>query len=209
MLRRYLTVLLLGAVVPAVLAPPATAGTARAAACSPRGSKAVAANAQARVYTRPGRRDDNLFGCLLSVGRPVALGKELGADLQGIEVVQLAGRYVAVTVSDCGLNCGEAVNVYDLRSRRKTVDEPAVAAPQALDETDVTDLELSERGAVAWIGQTDEEDDPRLFRYVYAVDKGGKRRLDGGLDVAAESLALSGRFVYWSKGDTPFAAALR
>jgi len=71
---------------------------AQAASCAPKGSTAILANEDARVFERADakqREQFNVYVCRYKSGRIVRLGVRFRADPTGVGMFRLAGPYVA------------------------------------------------------------------------------------------------------------------
>lgn len=148
----------------------------------------------------PLRRDEHgerLYGCLWSVGRPLALADafdEFYVYSGSWGDVRLAGRFVAWGQASTDISCKAAcppnyeptryrVGVADLRRRKVRLVDGKV---------DGGGLVLTRTGAIAWTEGTD------ASRNVRALDRSGLRTLDTGA-IAPSSLALEGSTVGWVK----------
>jgi hypothetical protein len=196
-----------------VAALPATAPAAtKERSCAAKGSKTVAKNRLARVYTRPGRRGTDqvgrLYGCLRSTGRPLRLDTALDDEYvtaQAYNAVKLNGRFVAWQRSSYDASCKAdcppgyettkvSLRVANLRTRRKRAVEGNLGEGTA--------LVVTRTGAIAWI-------QPGSPVSVRAADADGSRVLYAGDDIDGASLSLRGSTVGWIAGGTPMSAELR
>ena len=198
-LRLVLTALVVLSLVPTGDA--AAAGSARK--CAVKGSKTVASNRYARVFTvRSGREDygDILYGCMLGVGKRMRLAEQYDDGLyvtESFDKVRLNGRMVVwqstSTDVSCKADCPPGyestsfrVAVADLRSRKiKGYDGEAKDA-----------LFVTRRGTPAWL------EDATGGVEVHA----GTQVLDVG---AIDSLALRGNLLSWTNAGQPESAVLR
>ena len=206
------------------LAVPATVPSAAGAAtCQVSGSKPEEASRSARVFSRresrraEGRRTRApvraWYGCLHSRGRRVGLGVvgAAGVFLDRIAPVRLAGRYVGHAnefTASPGDATGAVVLVTDLRTGR--VKRRFENAP-TFSTYDVTDLELSVTGSVAWIARVRSGAGGAEIHEVVKMDSttATAQVLDAGPSIAPDSLALSGSTLYWTNGAVPRSAVLR
>ena len=147
-----------------------------------------------------------VYACLFSADRRVRLGSN-GQSTE-LTVPRLAAPYVAFAVADCpGASCASDVLVRNLRSGRLVKSLTATTSSGVPgDSAHVTDLELKPNGSVAWM--------VRLSGFVtntvevIAVDSGGRRMLDSGADVDAESLTLDVSTLSWQKAGATHSATL-
>jgi hypothetical protein len=176
--------------IPLVLATLAGSGHA----CSAPAAKTTFATASARVFRVPGGRT---YACLYRVGRSVSLGTSYvgsGPSLDKLERIRLAGPYVAYVRFDYDHTFTTSrLAVRDLRTGRVV----QRAGPLT---SRVTDLELTQTGAAAWIS----DDGARS----YEVWGPNGKRLDAGTDIDPRSLAVAGSTVYWTRGGRSFSAYL-
>ena len=191
----------------ALVAMPATASAAKKRrTCTPKGSKTLAQNERVRVY-RKRRGPDVPYVCAFKTRRSTALpNNEPGVD--GYSRFALAGKFVAFGYYPaCGVcvDEGNFVEVFDaVRRRGRSI---------KLDDDDdgkvtrVTDIEVTGRGAVAWISR-DQRTATDVF--VQKAERGVTTAtlLDSGAGVALRSLARSGSTLYWTKDGAPRAATL-
>lgn len=196
--------LLLTALFVVALAPAGSAGAAaERPTCSLKGSKTVASNGAARVFTVVSGREeygDVLYGCLRSVGRRIRLAEEFDDGLyqsSTFEKVRLNGRFVVWQVQhidvSCKADCPPAysptrvqIDVADLRRRRVKA-----FAGSARDSLFVT-----RTGTPAWL-----EDGVGGIE-VHA----GEQVLDIG---AIDSLSLAGHELSWLNSGQRKSATLR
>ena len=191
----------------AVLALAAFPGEASAAdrhPCEPRGSRTVEANAAARVFTWR----DEVFACAYRRRTRVNLGLEARRgclrDCGGVATLRLRRRFVAYQTFSSSMTASRAV-VWrlDLAARRPRV---IWNGRRFALYSGVTDLELAANGSLAWIATFSGSNRPAYE--VWKADRAGLRVLDGGREIAEDSLALSGRTLYWMNADVPRSATL-
>jgi hypothetical protein len=125
-------VLIAALAVLAIAPSPASAATTRT--CSLKGSRGIASNSTARVYTVRSHREDYgniLYGCLRSTGKRVRLAEEYDdgyVTSSSFDKVRLNGRFVAWESSSTDISCkadcppgysgsSGGIDVADLRSR--------------------------------------------------------------------------------------------
>lgn len=196
------TRLLLSALAVGLAAAPAPASAATKPSCSVKGSKTVASNSAARVYTVTSRRDeyyDILFGCLRKDGRRVRLAEQYDDDLyvsRTFSKVRLNGRFVVwqyqATDVSCKADCPPGyqptqsdVQVANLRTRRVR-DYPGRANDA---------LFVTRRGTPAWL--EGDGDQVRVHAGLKVLDTG---RID--------SLTLRGYELGWANAGVVKSATL-
>ena len=191
----------------AALAMPATATAQRssARACTPAGSKTIAANASIRVFYR--RRGTRPFVCGYRRGRQYALPQfEPGGDRYG--PVALNGRWAAIGhYPTCGVCIDEdsfvrVINPVAGRtlSWRLDFDDDGKAVR-------VTDVVVSRRGAAAWIRRDLKTPaDVQVQKGEPAADE--PALLDSGPGIERGSLALAGTTLYWTNAGVAKSARL-
>lgn len=127
------------------LAPPAGA----AARCDAPGARTLAASAQARVFSVPGRSAARLFyGCRRGA-RPRLLARDAAGTANG--TFRLAGTWVAWWQTSRGraeLATAATVRVRSLAGARRRVD-------QDVSRTAIARLVVAADGSVAWVGAAD------------------------------------------------------
>ena len=192
---------------------PGAALAKQPSACKLHGDSTEAKNQVARVFSAPREIEGDpagsrLFGCLRSVGRPLALADAFddGYVLSGSwSDVRLAGRFVAWSDSTTDISCKadcplgyeptrSSIGVADLRRRRIRRISGVVAG---------RGLVLTNTGAVAWAA-------PAAANGVAirAWDRNGLRTLDTGA-IAPASLTLDGSTISWTKAGVGSSATLR
>jgi hypothetical protein len=188
----------------AVAVPAAPAATSTAAKCSPKGSTAILATEDARVFEKRNAKDKeqfDVFACRYATGKVVKLGVRFRGDPTGVGTFRLAGRYVGFVDNDCDA-CDPQITVYDLANGKAKRDVDAAQGDTG--EPGVGGFVLTASGSIAWIVVGDET---RVFKSDGASPKAATL-LDGAKDVDADSLALAGKRVYWSRGGAPQTATL-
>lgn len=148
------------------------------------------------------------YTCHLRVGKSFRLSNH--DDVSGDTSVvpkAITGRYAGYAVTHCpgpgGDDCISRVFVRD--SRNGKVLFSARAFSGETNDFFVDSLVLAQNGDVAWIA---ESDDPTQAYQVRAATDAGVRQLDAGPDIGADSLAMAGNQVYWTRGGEPQTAAL-
>lgn len=208
------------------------AGTAQArhaerTKCTARNAHTILKTETARIFSTPfGDGDARVYGCLYSKNRRYLLGEDSDCDPGPVvSRLVLRGRYVAFVQTFCNIDqSDDYVMVVDLRNGRGKWRAIASTgqAPDAASSTLVTDLVLSPTGSVAWIADWDANSGsstphPNDDRQVRKLEPGapeGGMLLDSGLTIEPRSLGMGSRtsggysWIYWTKGDSPFAAKL-
>jgi hypothetical protein len=188
------------------LAAPASAPAASstAAKCSPKGSTAIIADENARVFEKRNAKDKqqfDVFACRYATGKVIKLGVRFRGDPTGVGTFRLAGRYVGYVDNDCDA-CDPQITVYDLTTGKAKRDVDAAQSDSG--EPGVGGFVLAENGAIAWIVVGDET---RVFKSDGASPKAATL-LDGAKGVDSDSLALAGKRVYWTRAGAPQTATL-
>lgn len=210
--------LLIAAAALAALAAPSAASAdavgaaAKKRTCVAKGSKTVAKNRYARVFTVPGRADRDevarLYGCMHSVNRRVRLDTATDdgyVSSQSFNAAKLNGKFVAWQHTSADISCKAdcppgysgvyaELRVANLRTKRVR------SFVGSLGEGDA--LVVTRRGAIAWI-------EPGFPVSVRAADSGGERVLYAGDDIDGGSLELRGSTVTWVAGGAARSATLR
>jgi hypothetical protein len=190
----------------ALVASAANTSAATTHACSPSGSKTLAQTASVRVY-RLG--EVRVYGCVFSSGVRRRLDRGSEFPVQS-STVRINGRFVGFARGAPTARGNDlSVNVVDLKSGDARY---AVRDPGGTDDiAPISDLEVTSTGAMGWIVRVESE--PHVRRNeVLTVDTAGVRIRDAGTDTAGiepNSLAVSGRRLYWVKGGTATAVKLR
>jgi hypothetical protein len=185
--------------------------------CAPAGSRTLATDGRARVYSVPlgsGAGSVRVFGCMFATAKPVSLGTtSLAADAATIEprTVALTSPWAAYSLSEQGSVFGEVYvalkNLRTGKAKRKAdagLDQLGPGKSSA-----VTDIVVSAAGAVAWIVTGSAEGPPRQAREIVAIDSTGVRRtLDAAADIDPHSLVLRRHRLSWTDGGVRHSAAL-
>lgn len=194
-------------------------------ACPPPDARVRLASKTAHVFERVGRlpnREPEVFGCAGRHGRAVFLGTGLtcfSADpnIGSITHLRLRGRFAAYGARMCegSSPAGTVVRVMDLRERKLLVRASAFGTPNNF--TAITDVEFAPGARVAWIAtEAGGQSSPELRVNMASYAGPGCRssieltcpvvpveQLDAGTGIAPDSLASSGKMLYWSRGGTP------
>jgi hypothetical protein len=186
-----------------------TPGSATASApCFPKSSRTLLKTKHVRIFFD--RKRDRWYGCLLATGKRTTLATLKGEIGDGgafyKDDVRVAGDFVGYATDYCGADgfCASSVRVRNLAKGTKVTD--VLATPNDLSEAgaDVSDLEVTKRGSVAWIAALDGGP-----QEVWAAEAGKKQKqLDGGL-IEKKSLKLAGSELSWLKDGLRQTATLR
>jgi len=190
---------------------PALAPAAAAPSCAARGLKTLRTTHLVRIFQKRSGDGWFVYGCVRPAGRSFRLGFMGGGFDDELDVLSIAGPHVAYRWGYAGENFDHfSVSVMDLRSGmvRSTTDDPSPAK-----------IALHPSGAVAWTTKACLWDTrPRIpgaikikrpCRYVVKADALGTRVLEGGPDIAARSIRLSGRTVRWTRAGRTHSYVLR
>jgi hypothetical protein len=217
----------------AVCAPAAATSSAKTSqpTCKPAGSKTVANDGRARIYSLPFPRERPLastsapallYGCMFATRRPVPLGAtEQNPTKPGIptsgaidpKLVSLHAPWVAYSSSYSIEYAPQLwIILRDLRTGKVKKIHSAEPELAAIYKTNVvTDVAAGENGSIAWISiaeglglQAGVE-----AREVAAVDSSGNyTELDTAANIDLRSVVLSGQQLTWSDGGVPHSALL-
>jgi len=177
--------------------------------CQSTGSDTVEASRYARIFSkprvrRPAYRVTAYYGCLYSAGKKFHLGDvgEPGLFISSFSPLRLAGRFAAYGISYEGPAGGfyAVVRVRDLRNGSVFEHEAFSAGSNDDGTKQVSDLELSRDGSVAWIARVNAQSPPPTE--VHIGSRTGARLADVGFAIEPLSLALSGSRIYWYNGAT-------
>ena len=178
--------------------------------CKLAGSKTIVATKTARVMSREVNEVRRYYGCRYRTNRRRLMARE-ETDDQGAGdtpfLIQLRGPFVAVATRHFDaadrfappefLGHPGVAHAIDLRSGAH---RRANAVSGVARSSEVTDLVLKPNGSLAWIGSSPYE--------VHRWEAGGADTvLESGTDIAPESLAESGTWLYWLRGGAPRFAA--
>ena len=173
--------------------------------CYPKGARTIAASDRARVYEWTSEEDDSRYiACVFRTGRRIELGFSESAARSSFDIplVRFAKWQLAYVWRGCLVYCNTGVQRVNLRTgkRRGFASDDYISVP---------DLELRSNGSLAWI-QQEFDSSTRQLRDIRVLkhDAGGTTELDAGMDIASESLALSGSWLYWTRGGEPRFATL-
>ncbi|MEA2397275.1 MAG: hypothetical protein QOK25_831 [Thermoleophilaceae bacterium] len=167
--------------------------------CARRGSHTMYLNGGVRIYsTDPSFHDDGrIYGCLLAANKRVVLVEGLppeGVNLD-LPTLRVAAPFVAfhVFVVYHGATIGTGLDLVNLRTGAKSHGQPS--GP-------VVGVGLTARGSLAWMDQ------PGAPYEVHKLDAGAQDPvlLDSGTD--ADSFAVGGSHVYWTKAGMPRSATM-
>jgi hypothetical protein len=211
-IRLWLVFALVTTAVLGVVAP--AHGASKRAACEPRGSVTIQANAEARLF----RRGNTIFACGFRKGKVMRYGSDISKGCRDVELgcdgtyrYVLNGHFVAYVFAVATRNSIDAyVVVADLRRARARIvwhgGDLGALPPSQLT---VTDLVVSRSGALAWVARSSTEGVVATRQEVHVADARGERLVDPGPNVVIGTLALSsGGVVYWKNGDEVRSALL-
>ena len=188
----------------------APAADAKSKPCSRKGSITIAGTKSVRVY-KVKNQDGNfdLFGCLRSNGRRQKLehGYDDMIETSGtFDRVRVAGHFVAWQFTAYDISCKAAcppgydptsvtLRIRDLEKRKTKTVHGEVASHGR--------LVLTTGGAIAWTQQG-----VGSAIAVNAYDGSGRRELDQGQQIPADSLNLTGKVAHWTNAGAPKHATL-
>lgn len=199
--------------------------------CRPAGSRTVANDGRARIYSvpfpteRPSASSSGpafLYGCMFATRRPVLLGateqnsRRSGKPNGGAidpKLVSLHAPWVAYPSSYSIESANQLwVTLRDLRTGKVKLIHPAEPELAAILKTNaVTDLAVGANGSFAWISVAEGlgTEIGAEAREVAAVDSSGNyTELDTATDIARRSLTLSGQQLSWSDNGSPHSVLL-
>jgi hypothetical protein len=194
---------------------PATAEAAKRPSCYRYGGTTEVQSPKVRIFFKYHEYDDGAryYGCLRHVGKRVFLDDASTSQTYGSgpDLFRLHGRLVAWTGSACGLEvCSLYSLTVDLQSRKKI--RSYAYGPQDVDSYPV-DLQLAPSGSFGLMQAA--RPNPQLqpgvpYTYsVISVTAEGSTVLDSGMDIDKSSLAIGGRWLYWTRAGQPRSAELR
>jgi hypothetical protein len=184
---------------------PATAG-ASTGPCSRLGSRTLLASAAGRVYrVHAHSARQRTYVCDVRSGRSHYLGDRLTFSGGGTDFVvghyRLAGHYLGYSYDESGMEDYTTVRVMDIRTGRLRHNADGITqlgTPDFNQKPGVTDLELRPSGDVAWIARNIYVQPMRLE--VFKLDAQGRTLLDAKSQIDPNSLAISGKRIYWTTG---------
>jgi hypothetical protein len=206
------------ALVACLMLMPATAGASfvpeagqraksiRAAHCTLKGARTIAANRKVRVFSARVRAWREVFGCRRSANRAFAIG-DAGGECQNYDLVDAAvvsGTFAALNIHSCSLTSSfSVVKLVDLRDGRVHFASAPLSTPGSDTSYDaIRGMVLTPAGRLAWLGV-------RVARGA-VVDAEVRRRtrgttgasivLDRGTGIDPRSLRRSGGRVRWQSG---------
>jgi hypothetical protein len=208
-MRRLLVVAVLvagiGGVIVAVDAAPAERRS-----CAPQAARLRLASERVQVYRVRGRT----YACHIKTGKRQALSDYPSSASQTViwlSAMRLAGDLVGHGIVVSRSEDWPGVNVRNVRTGRLVHSVEAITALGRQDRwlrAYVTDLVLHPSGDVAWIAQNAHVN-PVRFEVFKLDTTAGRVLLDASPAIRPESLALSGREIYWINGDEPHSNRLR
>jgi hypothetical protein len=202
------------------------ATTLSAETCTQPGSRTLAHDAQARVYSVAAPAEGpqasaaepkpmNVYGCTLAAGKTVLLGTT-AIDLTGAHLMidphtlALSGSRVAYSLTEGGTDFNQVYvalrNLANGKLERRPNASPGPLGPENFSK--VTRVVLTNAGAFAWLSTGSSITGERA-REVAAVDSSGKARtLDTAADIDPRSLVLHGHRLSWTDGGVRHSAVL-
>lgn len=189
--------------------------------CADNGGRTLVASRWIRVYIKRDRLGNQYVRyCWVRTGATTTIRSAARRVTQLLPHYRIAGRYIAYTAvnfdADQPVDPGVIlpVAVKDARRNRyvtRLFAQPPGASPDlsyADSKPGVTDLEMTRRGAVAWIASRPPDDD--AYFYVQKADGTGNGQvvLDEGPDIDPRSLAISDQRIYWTSGSEVRSATL-
>jgi hypothetical protein len=177
-------------------------------ACDQQGTRTIAADRQARVFTTRGI----VYGCALRTGKQYRLGQLtscIGSDRTG--PLALAGELVGYGSQRCGIDTGVSqVIVRNLADGKQLRAEAALTGGLGAESyVSVSSVVLKADGAVAWIATGGSIFARGRARQVHRADASGHAVLDSGTPVNPSSLRLHGSRLTWKRGHATHSAQLR
>jgi hypothetical protein len=205
------TVLAFAAVSLAGLATPSAEPADAHHVCQLSGARTVLGNRNARIVTRrvtvrPRYRVTRFYGCRYRTNRFFRLADvgEPGVFNDRVEPLRLAGAFAGFAAAyqePAGEEQLAYVRAVDLRNGRVRVRQQALENAGASESYRVTDLELRYTGGLAWIVERrsfpEGPGSPLITHEVHKIDRGGRQRLDAGVEIDPASLTLSGATISW------------
>lgn len=170
--------------------------------CQASGARTLAMNEVARVVELRRGSAASVLACTFRSNKFFSIGDNYYARpdaIAAVKALRLTRRYVGVLQEGSGKS-GAAANalVYDLRLRRlKWIVGVSTGAGDAPTRLTATDLELAPNGAVA--GLFGIEDDGTTRYELRKTDSSGTNTLVDTGTIEPDSLAASGRNLYWTR----------
>lgn len=208
-MKRALLIAILGLAMCGVAAAAGVAPNKRRS-CAPQQARVRLASERVHVYRVRGRT----YACHIETGRRHALGDYPSSASQTVtwlSAIRLAGDLVGHGIVVSREKDWPGVSVRNVRTGGLVHSVEAVTALGRQDRwlrAYVTDLVLHPSGDVAWIAQNAHVDPVRFE--VFKIDtSAGRVVLDASPSIRPQSLALSGREIYWINGEEPRSSRLR
>jgi hypothetical protein len=192
----------------------AAAGRGHRSRCAPAHSETVARDRDVRVYSLAGKTPghEGTYACLLHSGSTLALAKRRRYRPDSIGHIVLAGTIVAFTDSTHGVDTGStSIVVVTVAARRILLTIPGVGGfidACVISFRDVTDLVVTDRGAVAWIVRKGVNCRTTTFEVHSAHASGAQSLLEEGPAIVPGSLRVSGQAASWESGGQRRSASL-
>jgi hypothetical protein len=197
------------------LALAAPANAAKRPSCSRFGGTTEAQNSKVRVFYKwfqGGLPEERLYyGCLRRTGKRKYLTDAYSYQTgsAGPGPFHLHGALVAWAEDVCGSeDCDPGAFTVDLRSRKLI---RSYWDSRRNVYSGILDLQLAPSGSLGLMqGNTSDLQGGGPYTYdVISVTAGGPTVLDSGADIDETSLAMGGRWLYWTRAGQPHSAQLR
>ena len=177
--------------------------------CGPASARTLAANSVARVYVVR----QTVYGCSNRTGVRTRLGVRSSScvDNHLIGLVIVLGDLAAYGDETCGVDTGTTSVIVRRLSdgRQLSSDRAMTGVLPAESYQSVDSVAMKSDGAVAWIATASSiVGHARATVEVHAADKRGRRLLDSGASINAQSLALRGSTITWKHGGVTRSATL-
>lgn len=185
--------------------------------CRRQRAETLASSPDGRVFERyrlesSGEFYPYAYGCLYGgAGGQVLLGRNYDEETIAHPIV--VGKFAAFASVGCGIGaCNSAIVSQPLDRSGPALRRPSVLGGGYLSSM-VESLVLKQNGSLAWLvlrSAAVQGQEPAQVREVYAADAQGRRRLDSGPAVAAESLSLdpTTSLLSWDNGGVTRTAPL-
>jgi hypothetical protein len=155
---------------------------------------------------------EGTYACLLHSGSTLALAKRRRYRPDSIGHIVLAGTIVAFTDSTHRVDTGStSIVVVNVAARRILLTIPGVGGfidACIISFRDVTDLVVTDRGAVAWIVRKGVNCRTTTFEVHSAHASGAQSLLEEGPAIVPGSLRVSGQAASWESGGQRRSASL-
>ena len=193
---------------------PAAALSARAEACEFRNSRTVRRSRDVRIFFRT-RGPVGVFGCHYDRGRSYRLGSfrnpDPESDFRGTrDYLRITGPFAGFETIQGRFSASftQAINLRTGRLARSVYNGGGEQGDPLLN---VTDLEVSRSGAIAWILRVTDTDGTRGEVRIgpRSLPLGQATTIDRGPEVDPRSLVLRGTTLYWTNAGVRRSTTLR